>query len=132
MNAETPVFSWDRYGPNLHGATPPVTHIHEHHDDWSPVLSHSHDVEDYQEHEEQRLRHEHMHFKEVHHPYMDQHFDSYGDHYHHMWPTSDFQLPRQATDYSFYPYAHDYGYRGYHRGQLQNKLPAATPAKENS
>jgi len=127
FNLETDSFSWDRAQFGTDEPRPPVGPIHKHIEVDSPALDHQHDVEDYHYHEEERLRRSHMHFKEVHHPGEDVHYDSYGDKYHHDWPTSVFQLPRQATDYEFHPHAIDTSY-GHH---YSNKLPQSpAPSKD--
>lgn len=91
FNLETDSFSSDRQDKlKLPLDKPPVFPIHRHTEEISPILDHKHDVEDYHYAEEERQRHDHMHFKEVHRPGETIHYDSFGEYYHRMWPTSDF------------------------------------------
>jgi hypothetical protein len=88
FNLETDGFSWDRQHVDKQADIPNLSTIEEYDEERAPQLDHQHDVEDYHYHEEERLRHAHMQFKEVHHPGEDIHYGSHGDEHDHQWPTS--------------------------------------------
>ena len=96
FNLETDSFSTNRLldKKEIEADEKPLYKIHEHkeshNDKGAPWLNHRYDVLSDHDFDQMRLDDGPKHFKEVHRPGETYHYDSFGDHYHHMWPTSDF------------------------------------------